>query len=334
MRKHVSQNETGHVLDYTFRLKLRQCSRTSVDIDDSRLEWPLGASHTLVLSSGSKSTSIRDAEILYLRCGGWSSETEAIAAAERYGSAFLRSLARLRIGVDEGNRGPSGGGLAPEVIRRLHDEQGARVINDRWGLMVYETDPQPLFSSSSADVGRLSPARHFRRVFESALEGVEPLSDRERLSLDLFNASFFQVSADARLLMLMMAIEALLDPASRGAASVEHVDQLVALTQSNGSLDESEKASMAGILRLVRRESIRQTGVKLVDQLGDRTYMDMAPAKFFDHCYGIRSSLVHGVCPLPSHGEVSHAAAVLETMVSDLLAGHLRDIDPNSEPSG
>jgi len=45
----------------------------------------------------------------------------------------------------------------------------------------------------------------------------------------------------------------------------------------------------------------------------------MAPAKFFQHCYDLRSRLMHGAHPLPARAEIDLAAANMEVMLSDLL---------------
>ncbi|MHB8790997.1 MAG: hypothetical protein ACYDBT_14090 [Desulfobulbaceae bacterium] len=190
------------------------------------------------------------------------------------------------------------------MIKKILDEQGIRIINDAWGLMVYETEPQPLFSSASGDIGVLIPEKQFIRIFGSALDAPEPLTSHEQVALDFFNASFFQKSADSRMLMLMMALEALLDPAPRSEAGLAHVEQLIVATEASTALEPDEKASIVGTLRFMRRESIRQTGLKLVDQLGDRVYMEMQSRAFFDYCYNLRSALVHGAFPAPLQRDV------------------------------
>lgn len=107
---------------FTFRLKVRVCSRTSLGIDEPRIEWPPGRDpQILVLSSGSDEVSISDAEVLYLHSSGWESEADAFDAAQRHSSAFFRTLARLRIGVDAGRRGAAGGGFTSAVLTELRD---------------------------------------------------------------------------------------------------------------------------------------------------------------------------------------------------------------------
>src|SRR5215207_4341102 len=66
---------------------------------------------------------------------------------------------------------------------------------------------------------------------------------REHLAFDLYSASFFQPSADARFLMLMMALETLLDPQPRPQSVQDHVTQLLDWTKG-AALPEAERASI------------------------------------------------------------------------------------------
>lgn len=212
--------------------------------------------------------------------------------------------------------------------------QGWLVLNEQSGIMVYPTDLPVVLAGSSGSANVFIVQEHFEAVLADATAAIEPLTAREIVSLDLYNASFFQKSADIRLLMLVMAIEALLNPAVRSASSLAHVERLLDLTKE-AALDPKESASILGSLRRLKNESIRQTGMKLVSsQLGDRRYADKSATDFFYYCYGLRSSLAHGACPLPEHGQVGRAAASLEMMVSDLLAGRLKELDLNALAPG
>jgi hypothetical protein len=103
---------------------------------------------------------------------------------------------------------------------------------------------------------------------------------------------------------------------------------MIRLTQA-ADLPASEKSSLLGSLQWLRRQSIRQAGKALAATLGERTYMDMTPPKFFAHCYDLRSTLVHGETPLPKRQEVDVSAAQLERFVADLLSRELLDAVPD-----
>jgi hypothetical protein len=263
-----------------------------------------------------------------LKSEGWSSPEEAAVAGAKYTEALVRSLARLRIGADFGSRAPKSvvtlAGLA-----MLEAQTGQRCLNDVHGLMVYESDPPPRFASSRVDFVRGVPKDRFERVFSYAAEHPRELSDRERLSLDLFNASYFQNSADSRFLMLVIAVEALLVPPPRSLAATAHVDALIRMTRESDKLSTQEQNSLIGSLKWLSHESINQTGRALAEErLGSRKYADKEPAAFFSYCYDLRSRLVHGKPPFPTQQEIRSAVGQLEVFVSDLLAGELLDVQP------
>lgn len=313
---------------YSFRIKLPKAVSASIEIDEPRREWELGAElSSLVLSSGSDGVPISKAEVLYFTSDGWPDEESARAASERYVGALARTLARLRVGVDYGDRAPGGGGFTGWLIQQFWEEHGARVINEKPGVMIYESDPPPLFASGSGALQLAVQAEQFERVFAAALEDAHPLSERERVSLALYNAAFFEESQDARFLLHMIALEALLRPAERPAHVLNHLDHIAGVTQAADTLTQPERDSLCGALAGLRRESVGQAGRALVgSRLHGREYAGMTPTKFFSHCYSLRSRLVHGDSPLPTRDEISSAAASLEVMMSDLLADGLKDI--------
>jgi hypothetical protein len=178
-----------------------------------------------------------------------------------------------------------------------------------------------------ADVMRGVPKDHFERIFAYAVANLLELSFRDRLSLELFNASFFQKSADSRFLMLVMAIEALLEQSPRSPEATRHVESMIAATKDSESLKPEEKESLIGGMRWLRYESINRAGRRLAkENLGERTYMDKSAPSFFSYCYTLRSRLVHGEHPLPSQQDIASVVAQLEVFVSDLLCGDLREI--------
>jgi hypothetical protein len=89
------------------------------------------------------------------------------------------------------------------------------------------------------------------------------------------------------------------------------------------------KSSLLGSLRWLRFQSIGQAGRALAATLGNRTYLDMTPSKFFAHCYDLRSRLVHRATSLPERREVDAAVPQLEQFVADLLSRELLDTVPD-----
>lgn len=313
--------------DFSFRVRLIKSPRTTLNIDSNSWALPLSDKRaSVVLSARMPDITIQKSPELVLRGDGWQSEQEASNEAERYKQALMLSLARVRVGGDFGARAPKGG-FTKYGLKMLEHEKGQRVLNDMHGIMVFETEPPPLFASIEASGIVGIPKERFEAVLLYAVEHPWVLNERKLLSLELFHASFFQKMADARFLLLMMAIEALLVPSERSSAAVLHVETLISKTRKSSTISSEEKTSILGSLKWLRCESINQTGRKLVNErLGSRTYLNKSASDFFSYCYDLRSGLVHGRLPYPSWQEVSGVVAALEVFVSDVLSGPLIDV--------
>jgi hypothetical protein len=267
-----------------------------------------------------------NADQLVLLGKGYPTEDAARLAGERWRGFAERALARLNIGANFGDRAP-GSYMSPEFLRMLAAQWDVdRVVKDEHGLMVFEADPWPKFALSTADavVGR--PAPRLVKALERAEERSVSISEREQTAFELYSGSMFVASlADARFMMLMIAMETLIDPSLRSPNAVAHVDRLIEETRQ-ADLPRDEVSSLLGSLQYLRHESIGRAGRQLVQRLGDRTYGNPVkePAgKFFTKCYDLRSRLAHGTHPRPTFEEVNGRVAGLELMVSDLLSRDL-----------
>lgn len=149
------------------------------------------------------------------------------------------------------------------------------------------------------------------------------MAPQRRLAYDLYAASFFVADRpNVRLVMLVSAVEALVEQVERPAKVVEVINELISETNTTGPLDgfATYQASIMSSLRELRRESISSSLARAAESLGDETYGEMSAGVFVKHCYRLRSSLVHGAVPAPSNADVSAAAAPLEPLVGDLIA--------------
>lgn len=189
--------------DYSFRIRFTRSPSDTVNIESSALEFlPPDTENPIVLCSYDSKIKIKESQDLVLKSSGWSSEQEAVRAGKRYQDALMLTLARLRVGADFGNRAPKAG-FYQAGLAMLERQFNQRVVNDIHGVMVYETEPQPRFARlGTPTLIRGTPCERFKKVFSHAIDHPRSLSDRELLSLDLFNASFFELSADTRFLSL------------------------------------------------------------------------------------------------------------------------------------
>lgn len=200
---------------------------------------------------------------------------------------------------------------------------GHPVLGGRPGVTAFVDQPGLRFVASNAEGCKRPSEERNRLVLTEAARLHDPLKGPERLAFDLYSGSFFQPSADSRLLMLTMAVETLLDLQPRSDAARAHIAAMIEATEANAGLTKSERDSLRGSLVWLRDESIGQAARRLAETLEPRTYADSAPAAFFTRCYEMRSALAHGRLPRPDRDEVDTLAANLEIFVGDLLAGRL-----------
>lgn len=304
---------------YSFRIRFSRSPTDTIKFDGDEIKLSdVGSGESVYLRSSPREVLIKNAEQLVLIGDGYQSEDEAHEAGTRYMRILTVALAKVRVGAEFGARvGKSV--VTYEGVKWLEAQQGQRILNDVHGLMVYLSRPTPKFARFSVKGIRGASVQSFQTIFASARRASGALSDREKLAFTLFNASFFLPTADMRFILLVMAIEALIEPEPRSAAAQEHVKQLISETKK-AALPDAERSSMLGSLRWLLSESIAQGGCRLVtSRLGDREYEQKPAAQYFTQVYQMRSNLVHGNLPYPTFEEVSTAVANLEVFVSDLL---------------
>jgi hypothetical protein len=310
----------GIRMTYTFRIRFKRATRGTVASDTHEIQLSAIGMPSLRLHSYSRDEPISKANELVLTGDPFDSADEAMSAGMRCQSALLVALARHRIGADFGVRSPKPGTATSYLLDKLKTEAGARVLNDKYGLDVFETEPTPRFlkmGGLNCTIG--TNCETFERTFSESANRIGQMTESEAVAFSLFNSSFFADYSDARFLLLMMSIEALIDVRPRQEQALAFVDSLVQQAKA-AQMPESDKRSIISSLGFLKCESISQAGRRLVsERLGDRAYLMKPPPKFFTHCYDLRSRLVHGLAPFPSREEIGEQAATLEVFVSDLL---------------
>lgn len=306
-------------MDYSFRIRFNRSPTDTIQAETNELVLPTNDSRpSIVLRARQDDLKILDSDQLAVVGSGYESPQDAEVQGREVRKALTVALARVRVGADFGDRAAKGM-FTEHGLKWVEQQIGQRALNNVHGLMVFETLPKPRFASTNARMTRGTTPESFLSAYAKSLEISPTISQREELSYTLFNASFFQPTADSRFLLLIMAIEALIQPELRSDESLAHVDSLIQQTK-NADLTAQEKSSMLGTLRWLRFESINQAGRRIVtERIGSRTFIEMTAADFFTHCYQIRSNLVHGNLPIPTLEEIGGVAATLEVFVSELL---------------
>ena len=306
--------------DFSFRIRGSLPKRSRVTSDQWRVRIsPHAVVPPVWLTSEDPDVPLAEMKSVVVRSDGYPTEKVARAMALQWQGMLIRAFARCRLAVDFGNRAYKGC-ITEAGLRDLQENTGARVLNDTHGVMVFESDSRAvLFVRTGGDIQTPVKVERLMREMEDLAQGDHSISEQEQLAYNLFSASFGSVTADARFLNLMMAVETLIEQRERPQHVQTHVVQLIELTKTDPGLDQSERDSLLGALRQLRRESVGQAGARLAKRLGGKRYRDMEAPQFFKSCYDLRSKLVHGVHPRPTLEEVGRAAGSLEVFVSDLL---------------
>ena len=281
-------------------------------------EWlvpnPSGGEEIELVAVGGNET-LDKAQTVVLRGGPYPTEEAAQTAGSLWEARLMRAFAGIKVGADFGDRAPKGA-FTQRGFQFV--AAGQRALNDVHGLMVFECDPPPVFVGMGPVTAFVSSGHEaLVQAMEKAVS-LAPLTDEQQVAYDFFSASFNANSADARLDLLMMAVESLIEPRPRSQEVRRHVEGLIEQTAKSG-LPESEVLSISTSLTWLLDESIGQAGRRLARHLEPRTYMNLAPDRFFTKCYGVRSQLLHGEQPPPSWAEVCALAASLECFVADLI---------------
>ncbi len=319
-RRAVSVEEQGGRMGgFTFRIGMKfpetrrlitETDQILLHEDEYEVIW-LGASGA-----------ISEAAWVSLFGTSYASEEAARSAGEHWRSTLSRSLAALSIGADFGDRA-GGGGISEELRAQIKEISGLDAYYAKHGLMVYpDTDSAVFLRLEATGVARPSDEVYARAM---GLASSSPLSERERVAFDLFSASQFVAHIpDARLIMLVSALEALVDQGSRSPEAVAHLRELEAITKAATELENGDRESILQALQMMRRESVGRAGTKLMAPFADRNYGGMPAPRFFSKCYSVRSALVHGHQKRPIEQDVRETGAHLENLVGHLIAG--RDI--------
>lgn len=308
-------------MTYSFRLRVDRSPTDTINVEEE--EYAISSNEdniTVSLRSGEKNKILKDSNKFALIGSGYNSKDDADKDGIKYQTALMLAFARIGLGADFGQRALKSV-FTEHGIKWAEEHFGApRVLNDVHGLMVYPSEPKPGFISQVVNLLRQANPEAFRKEMDKALEVEVDLTEKELLAFTLFNASFFQHNADSRFLLLVMAVEALVEPTPRSDDAIELVNQLIDQAK-NSALQTKERDSIVSKLRELRNESISQAARHLVTtRLGvEKQYGELTPGSFFTECYRVRSRMVHGGTPYPTIEEVGALTAPLETFVSDLL---------------
>jgi len=307
-------------VDFTFWYRLTVAERSVIGIEAPVLTlYTATGQPDVVLTSTDMKTPLKTAKEIALRSAGWSTEKEADVKGAWYAARLDLALVRHRVGVRP-EQCVSRSMLAKSGLQMGEAQPDQRVLNDTYGLSVFPSDPPPRFARiGGAFLSQPNPER-IVATFSHLCSRELTLTSRDHLAIDLFNTSFLQPSSATRVVTLVMAVESLLEQLPRPPETLTLVDSFIKQAEGDEALVNSHRDSFLGSLRRLRLESIGSAGRRLaMARLGKRKYMNLAAPKFFDHCYCLRSKLVHGTAKQPSDQKVKSTAGAMEVFVAEMI---------------
>lgn len=286
------------IMTYTFRVPFGLPG-------DQRIAWP----HTnLELSfdnerrvrlKANQTNEVCLSSDLALIGDGYPSKEQAFAAGEQWLGWVAFGLIDCLVGMNVNDYvvAPSMP-LLDHLNESLLDEAKAQFPNellqaDLPGLSVHLTKtPLKLYAitnevavqrDAQTVVDRILKARSAELVLDAKL----------RRASAAFSLALALPTVESRFVMLITAIEVLLERGERPAATRALVSDLNLLLDAS-DLDSSERQSVAAALNELNVISIGKAGRNLATRLGSNVYMDMTATKFWGHAYALRSRMSHG----------------------------------------
>lgn len=251
--------------------------------------------------------------------GGYCSEEEAFAFSAKVKESVLCFGTKFRMGVDIGKDKANiftGKTIKDEMLK----DYGVRILDDVHGISVFDEEHPVSFASGSSP--RLFMSREKNFFAEEVCKIIlspKTIDTKNRLSMELLTASYFEPSPRSRFLTLILAAEALLAPDERSDKVKLLVDKLRKNAESSDISDE-EKKSILGSLNWLYKDSISQSLRKMATtHLADREYGRLPANKFIATCYDARSKLVHTGGVDESKFDIGSLAANLEVYLTQML---------------
>lgn len=306
--------------DFSFRVRLSLLGGRQLPVTEPAYVLETGDTQVVLRSALPADAPLNEASIAAIRGSGYPTEHEAGSAGQHWRGVLERAFAATGIAADFGDRSLSSPSLGKALTEPFEAEWGRLLLPDLPRMMVFPTHPEPVFMGMSARGSVRGPLEPLVAALTVARQTGVPVTPRERTAYTYYSAAVGETPTEAQFVLLMMALEALIDQHARAQDAVDFVDELISQARQS-ALDEATKQSLLGQLSRMGVQSIGEAGRELAATLGDRQYLEMPATRFFTRCYTLRSRLVHLDAPGPERREVETLLHPLRQFVGDLIAG-------------
>jgi len=255
---------------------------------------------------------------LALKSGPFESASEAEASGQKVLAGLVLASLRGAYGVSIQAQVP-GGGVTNYGKKTLGAGRFDAIFDDAYGLTIFEDPGRAAF----VRIGemRLSIAARetaFVETWSAAATAAVRWDDRTLIGYDLYASSRFENSTRARFLLLIMAIEALVEQSRRSESEVALIERLLH-TINDARLPTEQSAPLLSGVGMLKNVSISHAcRSHLGRSIAARIVTDPEAAEHFTACYRIRGQIVHGGAT-PSASQLSDHSSRMETTVRELL---------------
>lgn len=308
-------------MTYAFRIRFRIPVGQSIEDEGSELLLSDNAGRRVSVKPLEDDVTIKQAREFVLRGVGYVTAEDAHEDGLRWVDALALGFVAELLPADFGMRVPQGG-FFTAALDEMSAKQGVAFFNDSAGLIVVPEEPEPHFISVGATATAIRNSNATVAAITDVYDSGVRTNERTMLAYELFTAaeSMPPGNFDARFLMLVFSIEALVEQGRRPAPQLAVIDRLRGCLDSMDDLDASDVQPMRDALGQMKRESIGSAGRRLVATVGSPPYLDGRSAEqFFAECYTGRSNLVHGNVERPSTEVVRSMIGPLLWLVRDLI---------------
>lgn len=277
---------------------------------------------------------ISQADELVLQGDGYRDLGDAVVAGRKWRQNLTIALAHEFRGVDFGSDEeehivPSTDRVLenepPDIFQQIGLKIGDRVIFDDPGLLVFETEPTPIFVNSVMGNMTLKLERRHERIAQRAKDSHKRdrlWGKQKTLAYRLVHTALIDSNPETRHILLVTAVEAMLEHQDRPRPELDELDEFLKQVRA-WTDDKRPKKRVVEILREARKEeSINRAGAEQISRLLDGTYFDKAAGEFFKYVYNLRSGLVHRERPgrpRPQIDEIQRVFTALVQFVLDVL---------------
>lgn len=245
-----------------------------------------------------------------------------VEAAEVAGEKALVGLllASLRQGFGLMIRARIPGGVITNYGKNMFaGSRYDRVYDDSYGLTVFEDTGRTGFvKGGEARFLSTNPAERFVDTWSSAVTNAARWDERILISYDLYASSRFENSSRARFLLLIMAIEALVEQPKRSEAELALITRLLKTITEAPLPKEQSDALLRGVGKLKRVSIGYACRTYLARSIAAKTVTDPGAADHFTACYQMRGQIVHGG-DTPSASLLTDNSNRIEKTVRELL---------------